>query len=160
MASVEVYLKYDIDKLGRAGERVTVKNGYARNFLIPRDLAVPVTKKSISRLDNAVRQVEARKRIELKAAQSVAETIAKLECSFIRQSGDEGKIFGSVTARDIAAAIKKEGLDIDYRKIQLERPIRSLGIHEVPIRVHQDVVVELKVWVKQKEVEESSESSQ
>ena len=160
MASVEVYLKHDIDKLGRAGERVTVKNGYARNFLIPRDLAVPVTQKSVSRLDNAVRQVEARKRIDLKAAQSVAEMIAELECSFVRQSGDEDKIFGSVTARDIATAIKEKGLDIDYRKIQLERPIRSLGIHQVPIRVHQDVVVELKVWVKKEEVEESSEPSQ
>jgi len=160
MASVEVYLKYDIDKLGKAGQRVFVKNGYARNFLFPRNLAVPVTKKSINRLENAMRQVEARRRLELKAAQSVAETIATLECSFFRQSGDEDRIFGSVTGRDIAAALKEKGLDIDYRKIQLERPIRSLGIHHVPIRVHQDVVVELKVWVKKEEVEESPESSQ
>ncbi|MBN1593327.1 MAG: 50S ribosomal protein L9 [Candidatus Coatesbacteria bacterium] len=154
MANLEVYLKHDVDKLGKAGERIMVKNGYARNFLIPRDLAVPVTKNSLRALENAVRQVASRKKRDLKDAQSVAQHIQSLECRFLRQSGEEDKIFGSVTARDIAAVLQEKGLDIDSRRIVLERPIRSLGIHNVQIRLHQEVAAELKVWVEKEEVEQ------
>jgi len=160
MANVEVYLKRDIEKLGKAGDKVSVKNGYARNFLIPRDLAVIVTKRSIMALQNAKLQVAAIKKREIKDAQSVAERIQSIECRFRRQSGEENKIFGSVTARDVAAAIKAEGLDIDSKRILLERPIRSLGIHAVPIRLHHDVTAELKVWVEKEEAEEESEASE
>lgn len=160
MANLEVYLKRDIDKLGKAGDRVTVKNGYARNYLIPRDFAVPVTKRSLRALENAVRQVASVKKRDLSDAQSIAERIQSIECHFSRQSGEEDKIFGSVTARDIAAAIQEKGLDIDSRKVQLERPIRSLGIHTVPIRLHQDVIAELKVWVEKEEAEEEPEASE
>ena len=159
MSNVEVYLKHDIEKLGKAGDKVTVKNGYARNFLIPRDLAMVVTKGSIRVLQSAEQQVAARKKRELKDAQSVAERIASIECRFRRQSGEEDKIFGSVTARDIASVIKENGLDIDSRKVQLERPIRSLGIHTVSIRLHQDVIAELKVWVEKEEAEVKPEAS-
>jgi len=159
MANVEVYLKHDIEKLGKAGDRVTVKNGYARNFLIPRDLVVAVTKRSLMALQNAKQQVAARKRVEVRDAQSIAERIGSIECRFRRQSGEEDKIFGSVTARDIAAAIKEKGLDIDSRKVQLERPIRSLGIHAVVIRLHHDVTAELKIWVEKEEAEEEPEAS-
>jgi len=159
MANVEVYLKHDIEKLGKAGDKVAVKNGYARNFLIPRDLAMVVTKGSVKVLQSAEQQVAARKKRELKDAQSIAERIASIECRFRRQSGEEDKIFGSVTARDIAAVIKENGLDIDSRKVQLERPIRSLGIHTVSIRLHQDVIAELKVWVEKEEAEVKPEAS-
>jgi len=160
MSNVEVYLKHDIEKLGKAGDKVTVKNGYARNFLIPRDLAMVVTKGSVKVLQSAEQQVAARKKRELKDAQSIAERIASIECRFRRQSGEEDKIFGSVTARDIASVIKENGLDIDSRKVQLERPIRSLGIHTVSIRLHQDVIAELKVWVEKEEAEVKPEASQ
>jgi len=160
MSNVEVYLKHDIEKLGKAGDKITVKNGYARNFLIPRDLAMVVTKGSVRVLQSAEQQVAARKKRELKDAQSIAERIASIECRFRRQSGEEDKIFGSVTARDIASVIKENGLDIDSRKVQLERPIRSLGIHTVSIRLHQDVIAELKVWVEKEEAEVKPEASQ
>ncbi len=159
MANVEVFLKHDVEKLGNAGDRVTVKNGYARNFLIPRDLAVAVTKRSLMVVRDVKRQVAVRKRHEVKDAQSIAERIQSIQCRFRRQSGEEDKMFGSVTARDIAAAIQEKGLDIDSRKVQLERPIRSLGIHTVPIRLHQDVTAELKVWVEKEEAEEEPKAS-
>lgn len=159
MSNVEVYLKHDIEKLGKAGDKVTVKNGYARNFLIPRDLAMVVTKGSLRVLQSAEQQVAASKKRELKDAQSIAERMASIECRFRRQSGEEDKIFGSVTARDIASVIKENGFDIDSRKVQLERPIRSLGIHTVSIRLHQDVITELKVWVEKEEAEEKPETS-
>ncbi len=159
MANLEVYLKHDVDKLGKAGDRVAVKNGYARNYLIPRDLAVPVTKKSLRTLENAVRQVAAIKKRDISDAQSLADRIGSIECHFSRQSGEEDKIFGSVTARDIAAAIHEKGIDVDSRRILLERPLRSLGIHSVPIRLHQDVNAELKVWVEKEEVEVEPETS-
>ena len=159
MANVEVYLKQDIENLGRAGDRVTVKSGYARNFLIPRELAVIVTKKSLRPLENVVRHVEATKRRELKDAESIATHIGEIECEIFRPSSDEDKIFGSVTARDIATALKEKGLEIDSRKIQLERPIKTLGINTIPIRLHPDVHAQLKVWVK-KETEEETETSE
>ena len=159
MANLEVYLRHDVDNLGKAGDRVTVKNGYARNYLIPRELAVPVTKKSLRALENAVRQVASVKKRDLSDAENLANRISSLECHFSRQSGEEDKIFGSVTARDIAAAIHEKGVDIDSRRILLERPIRSLGIHTVQVKLHQDVNAELKVWVEKEEVEEESEPS-
>lgn len=160
MANVEVYLKQDIANLGKAGERVSVKSGYARNFLIPRRLAVVVTKSNLRPLENVVRQVEAVKRRELKDAESIANRISEIECVIFRPSSEEDKIFGSVTARDIAEVLKEKGLEIiDSKKIQLDRPIKSLGIHTIPVKVHPDVYGQLKVWVK-KEAEEEPEASE
>jgi len=160
MANVEVYLTKDVEKLGKAGDRVFVKGGFARNYLVPRDMAVVVTKKSLKALTNTMRKIEARKRRELKEAQTVAQRLASFEVHILRQAGEGDKIFGSVTARDIAAWLKEHGLEIDSKRIQLEKPIKSLGIHMVPVRLHSEVAAQLKVWVEKQPTGEEEEQSE
>ncbi|MCD6326402.1 50S ribosomal protein L9 [bacterium] len=156
MANVEVYLKQDMEKMGKAGDRVLVKSGFARNYLIPRNLAMIVTKGGVKVLDDVARQIAKKKRTELKDAESVAAALGELKLLITRQAGEEGKIFGSVSARDIAAVVEEKGMQVDYRKIQLERPIKSLGIHTVPVRIHPEITAELKVWVEEEKGEETT----
>lgn len=145
---MEIILKQAVENLGNPGDRVNVSNGYARNFLFPKGFAIQASKANIAQLEHEQRLIAQRKQREVKDAEKIGNKIRSLSCILKRQSGEEDKLFGSVTSIDIAAFLTENGIEIDRRKIQLEEPIKSLGTHRVPIEVHPDVVVELKVKVQ------------
>jgi large subunit ribosomal protein L9 len=148
---MEIILKQPIEKLGTVGDRVNVSNGYARNYLIPKGLAVQATQQNIAVLEHEKHVRSQQKRKELKQAEKIVNKIRSLSCILKRQAGEDDKMFGSVTSIDIAHFLKEQGVEIDRKKIQLEEPIKSLGTHRVPIEVHSDMTVELKVKVQKDE---------
>src|SRR5437660_600515 len=144
---MEVILKEDVPKLGRRGDVVKVAEGYGRNYLLPRKLALPVT-------DDAKRQIEREKKLaevkdleDQRAAEAVAARIGELDLEIGRRVGDNDTLYGSVTSADVATALKAKGFDIDKRKIQLPEPLKALGETSVPIKVHHGVVAQVKVRV-------------
>lgn len=143
----ELILMADLEGLGLEGETVKVSEGYARNYLFPRKLAVPVTKAALKRLEKNKLERDARHLKELEAAQSLAAAIEKISCTITAKVGENDKLFGSVTTADIIAALKQQGIELDKRKILLAEPIRELGIFQVKIKLHPQVEVALKVWV-------------
>lgn len=143
----ELILMADLEGLGLEGETVKVSEGYARNYLIPRKLAVPVTRVALKRLEKNKLERDMRHLKELEAAQSLALAIEKISCTITAKVGENDKLFGSVTTADIIAALKQQGLELDKRKILLAEPIRELGIFQVKIKLHPQVEVALKVWV-------------
>ena len=144
---MKVILRQDHDTLGDIGAVLEVKAGYARNFLIPRGIAMPVTKGALRVID------EDRKRQKLhidKAVRSAEDLKTKLEAVSLTapvQVGEEDKVFGSVTSLTIAELLKEKGFEVDRRKILLADPIKALGIYDVPIKLHTDIVATIKVWV-------------
>lgn len=148
---MDVILKKSIEKLGEQGERVTVSNGYARNYLIPKGFAIQATKQNIAVLEHEKSLIEQQKKKEVKAAEKIANKIRSLSCVMKRQAGDQEKLFGSVTSMDIASFLKDNGIEIDRKKIQLEEPIKALGTYRVPISVHSEVTVDLKVKIQKED---------
>lgn len=144
---MKIILREDMKELGKAGDVVEVKEGYARNFLIPRNLAVGADAGHMRQLEHERKVLREKKEKGLKDAKSLADKITAASCTIPVQVGEEEKIFGSVTAIDIAESLKKEGLEIDKKNIQLEEPIKSLGVFTVPIRIVPEVEAKLKVWV-------------
>ena len=143
--AVELILMDNIDKLGSVGEKVKVADGYARNYLLPQGLAVHASK-AVERQLEARKAAVAKKEEELIAAAN--ELAGKLaETSIPMQVGEDEKLFGSVTNIDIARLLEEENFDIDRRTIELSEPIKSLGVHEVPVKLHREVTATLKVWV-------------
>lgn len=148
---MEVILRENIEKLGNRGDLVKVANGYARNFLLPRRLAVTATeanKKIVEQERQAGLRREAK---EKSAAEELAALIANVVLTTAQKSGEEGVLFGSVTASDIAAMLEKQGFSIDRRKIVLEAPIKSLGEHSVQVKLHREVAATVKVVVNSEE---------
>jgi large subunit ribosomal protein L9 len=145
---MKIILKEDVKNLGKRGEEVTVAAGYGRNFLLPKDLAVLATAKHMKQLNHQRKLMEDRNKKELKGAQDFAEKLAKIICTLKRKSGEEGKLFGSVTSMDIAEHLKEVGIDIDRKKIHLEEPLKSLGTFRVQIKLHSEVSVDLKVTIE------------
>lgn len=145
---MEVILKKKVEKLGEEGEQVTVKNGFARNYLIPKGFAIQATKQNIAVLEHEKALIEQRKKKEVKGAEKIANKIRSLSCVIKRQASEQDKLFGSVTTMDLANFLKENGVEIDRKKIQLEEPIKALGTYRVPITMHQDVTVELKVKIQ------------
>jgi len=143
----ELILTADLEGLGLEGETVKVSEGYARNYLIPRKLAVPITNAVLKRLEKNKLGRDARHLKELEAAQSLAGEIEKISCTITAKVGENDKLFGSITTADIIAALKQQGIELDKRKIMLSEPIRELGIFQVKIKLHPRVEVVLKVWV-------------
>lgn len=143
----ELILMADVEGLGLEGETVKVSDGYARNFLIPRKLAALVTKAALKRLEKNKLERETRHLKELEAAQAVGATLEKISCTITAKVGENDKLFGSVTAADILASLKQQGIELDKRKLQLAEPIRELGVFPVKIKLHPQVEVALKVWV-------------
>jgi large subunit ribosomal protein L9 len=137
----------DLEGVGLEGETVKVSDGYARNYLLPRKLAVPVTKAALKQLEKNKMERDARHLKELETAQSVALAIEKVSCTITAKVGENDKLFGSVTSADIIAALKQQGIELDKRKIMLAEPIRELGVFQVKIKLHPQVEVMLKVWV-------------
>ena len=144
---MEVILKEDVPKLGNRGEVVKVAEGYGRNFLLPKKLAIEATlanKKVIEQMKAAAVRRSAKEKSE---AEELAKQFDGLEVSFTRKSGENDQLFGSVTAGDIAEALEKKSFHIDRRKIQLHEPLKTIGEFIVPIKLHKDVTTHLKVLV-------------
>ena len=151
---MKVILRKDVEKLGTVGEVVQVKGGYARNFLIPRGIAYAATKTNLARLAEERRILDQRALKEQRIAGDLAAKLEGLKVTATAIVGEEDRMFGSVTSQDIAELLREKGIDVDRRKILLEEPIRALGEHEVPIRLHADVTATLIVEVvKEKTLE-------
>jgi large subunit ribosomal protein L9 len=148
---MQVILREDVDNLGRAGELVSVKPGYGRNFLIPKGLAVLATAKNVARVEHEKRIIAARAAKHLKDAEQVAARLESTTVNIARSTGEEDRLFGSVSTRDIAEALAEAGVPVDHRKIHLADAIKTLGMHEVPVKLATDVVARVKVWVVKKE---------
>ncbi len=149
--AMQVILIQDVQNLGKAGELVSVKPGYGRNFLIPNGYAVTATTSNVSRLEHERRTIEKRVAKEKATAQSIADRLNGMTLQFERQVGEDERLFGSVSNRDIAEQLKKAGIDIDHRKIELEHPVKALGKYEVQVRLGAGVTATLKFWVVGKE---------
>jgi large subunit ribosomal protein L9 len=144
---MKVILHEDVPDLGGIGDIVSVANGYARNYLIPKNIAVKASTKNAQQLNHQKRLVETHK---AKIAQNASELAAKLEnvsCTIPVLVGEQDKLFGSVSARDVEEALASEGFSISRRKIILEEPIKSVGVYTATIRLHEEVKAKLKVWV-------------
>jgi len=144
---MKVILKSDVERLGRMGDLVDVKPGYARNFLLPKSLAALATNKNVKMLAHEKQIIEAKIKKERLSAEEVAQKIAGLSISIPVKVGEEGKLFGSVVSKDIADAMMAAGMEIDKRKILLDKPIKTAGVFQVPIKVHHDVAASVKVEV-------------
>lgn len=144
---IEVILRKDVPKLGKAGDIVKVKDGYARNYLIPKGLAIPANQKNIRALENQRRIILAKAERERKRAQSLAEKLQGLSLTLYRRVIEEGRLYGSVSAVDIVKALEEKGYTIDRRQVELEEPIKTVGTFEVKIRVSPDIVVPIRVEV-------------
>ena len=144
---MEVILKEDILNLGKMGEVVRVRDGYARNYLLPRGLVLIADKKTLKTFEHQKRVVESQKDRVVKHAQILADKLAQISLTMPVKAGEEGKLFGSVTNIDIEKALKAKGFDVDRRKIQLAQPIKVLGDYEVPVRFTSDVTANVKVSV-------------
>ena len=150
-ASMQVILTQDVANLGKAGELVSVRPGYGRNYLVPRGFAVSATVRNKNRLDHEKSLIEKRVEKERVSATELAGRINGITLQFERMVGEDEKLFGSVTNRDIADQLKRAGIDLDHRIIQLDQAVKALGKYEVPVRLSAGVVASLKFWVVGKE---------
>ncbi len=147
---MKVILRKDYDNLGKIGDLVDVKRGYARNFLVPKGIALTANDRNLHRLEEERKQVVVKKdRDKINAEKLVAE-LSKVSCTASVQVGEEDRVFGSVTSQDIADLLKEKGHVIDRKKIILEEPIKALGIYDVAIKLHTEVEAKIKVWVVKK----------
>ena len=144
---MQIILRDDLDNLGKSGEVVNVKPGYARNYLLPRGLAVKATESDVARVAHEKRVIAARTSKLAKAAQAEADKLSQVSVSIARATGEEDKLYGSVTSRDIAEALREQGVIVDPKKIHLEEPIKALGMVEVGIKLGRGVSANVKVWV-------------
>ena len=147
---IKVLLKNDVPSLGAGGEVVRVRPGYARNFLLPRGLAVPATAGNLARVEDLKRQVATQAKQELEQANALAAQISGASVSIARALGEENKMYGSVTTKDIEDAFNQAGVKIDRKKIVLKDAIKEIGTFEVPIKLHANVTATLKVTVTKK----------
>jgi large subunit ribosomal protein L9 len=145
--SMEVILKDHVENLGRRGEIVRVANGYARNYLLPRKLALAVTDENKRQVERERAKADAREASEMQEAQALASRLGLLDISIARRVGEQQMLYGSVTSADIAEALAARDLAIDRRKIQLPEPLKTLGEHAVPVKLHREVTVPLKVTI-------------
>jgi large subunit ribosomal protein L9 len=144
---MEVILRKDHDKLGTVGTKVDVKDGYARNYLLPRGLAYMATDGALRALGEEKKQAERRSGKELKSNEKLAQELEKVSITIQMKVGEDEKLFGSVTSQMIADSLKEKGFEIDKRIIDLEEPIKALGIYNVNVKLHQNVTGKVKVWV-------------
>ena len=148
---MKVILKDDVEKLGAAGNVVNVADGFARNFLFPKNLALPASKGNLRAIDVIKRQKHFRENKRRREAEKLKDRLEKLSLTAEVQTGEEDKVFGSVTAANIASLLEKQGLEIDRRKIVLEEPLKALGVYTIEIKLASDVVAGIKLWVVKRE---------
>jgi large subunit ribosomal protein L9 len=144
---MQVILRETIDSLGHAGEIVTVRDGYGRNYLLPHGLAYPATESDKKRIAAEASHLAARDTERKGAAEVIAAKLAGIDLTFTMQAGEGDKLFGSVTASDIAAKLAEAGITVEKRVIELHDAIKLVGVHKVVVRLHADVKPELRVWV-------------
>jgi large subunit ribosomal protein L9 len=144
---IEVILREDVKTLGRAGEMVRVKPGYARNYLLPQGLAFEATEGNKKRIAAESKARDTRDQAEKAEAQKVANTLSDVTLNLSGKAGEEGKLFGSITSQDVADALARAGHTVDKRRIELEHPIKTVGDHSVTIRLHPEVHAQLRVSV-------------
>lgn len=144
---IEVILREDIKTLGRAGEMVRVKPGYARNYLLPQGLAYEATEGNKKRIAAETRVRAARNQAERSEAERLAATLGEVTLTLSGKAGEEGKLFGSITSQDIADALGRQGHPVDRRRIELEHPIKTTGSQTVTVRLHPEVHAEIRVTV-------------
>jgi large subunit ribosomal protein L9 len=148
---MQIILQEDVDKLGHRGQLVEVAEGYARNYLLPRKFAIEATPGNMKRLDKMRATFAKKEAVEKDDAQKLAELLAAVSLEFSRRTGDEDRLFGSVTSGDIADALEVKGFKIDKKKIVLAEPIKALGEFEVPVKLHREITAAVKVHVKKEE---------
>lgn len=144
---MEVILRQAVENVGQPGEVVKVSSGFARNYLLPRGYAYEATPGNRKRIAMEKTRLEAAEDDRRTAAQAVAARLEQVSLTFSARVGDEDKLFGSVTSADIAHQLDSQGFQVEKRQIELHEPIKALGVYKVPIRVHADVRVEIRVWV-------------
>ena len=144
---MEVILREHVDNLGRRGEIVKVAEGYARNYLLPRKLALPVNENNKRQIERERKLAEARDMEEKAGAEAVATRLTQVELEIPRRVGENDTLYGSVTSQDIAHALKDKGFDIDKRKIVLPEPLKALGETTIPVKIHRDVTAQIRVKV-------------
>jgi len=147
--AMQVILLEDVPSLGKAGDVLKVSGGYGRNYLIPQKKAILATEKNVKAREHQKRLVQQRMAKTKKDAEKMAQTIEHLSCTFSKNVGESGKLFGSITTMDIEDYLKQNGIEVERKKIHLEEPIKNLGIFTVPIKLHPEVTAHLKVWVVQ-----------
>ena len=147
---MKVILREDVPEVGSAGQTIEVKDGYGRNYLFPRNLAIPATKANLKAIGEIEKQKNIRDRKRRREAEIIKDKIEKLSLSVEVLVGEDDKLFGSVTTGDIAELMEKEGVMVDKRAIDLETPIKVLGVYTVPVKVEKDVNANLKLWVIKK----------
>lgn len=146
--STQVILTATIEKLGTEGATVKVADGYARNYLFPKGLALPATPSNLKRVETLRKKREAEQAAELAAAREIEAKLTKGTFSISAAAGPDEKLFGSVTAADISEALAKEGILVDRKKIILEQPIRTCGVFDVDVKLHPEVSTKVKIWVE------------
>jgi large subunit ribosomal protein L9 len=144
---MEVILRETVDNLGRRGEIVKVADGYARNYLLPRKLALPATEGNKKHVERERKIVEAREAEEKGSAAAIAAKLGAVDITIARRVGETDALYGSVTSADIAEYLKTKGFEVDRRKLILPEPIKTVGEHDVPLKLHREVTVPLKVKV-------------
>ncbi len=147
---MEVILKQDVEKIGKAGNVVKVKDGFARNFLFPKGLAVPMTAASLKNIQAQGQQKAAQLEKIKNEAEALKERLGSLSLTIAALVQEEEKLYGSITSQDIEQALKEENINIDKNVIELDEPIRSLGIYEVPVKLHPEVIAKIKVGIVKK----------
>jgi large subunit ribosomal protein L9 len=154
---MKLLLKEDVDGLGFCGEEVEVKDGYGRNFLIPKGKALLATPNNLKAFNHQKRIVQAKVKKVTGIAQEVADKISAVTIQIKKKMGDGGKMFGAVTAQEISDLLKAKGIDIDRRKIQIQEPIKKAGEYSIPAKLHPEVTAEIKLTVEGEKVVEKAE---
>jgi large subunit ribosomal protein L9 len=145
--AMEILLMADVAGLGAQGDVVKVADGYARNYLIPKSIGAPVTEATRRRLAKLQKDREKTRESELRAAREQAARLEKVSCTLSVKTGEDEKMYGSVTVTDIVDALKQQGIEIDKHKILLEQPIRELGVFDIGVKLHPDVKASVKLWI-------------
>jgi large subunit ribosomal protein L9 len=147
---MQLILKEDVYNLGKTGDIVNVSEGYGRNYLLPKKIAITAAPNNLTQLEHQKRIVTALQLKRKKTAEGLAEKIGKVSLTISREVGEEDKIFGSVTTKDISEALRNEGFIVDRHDLNLEAPIKKLGIYDIPAKLHSEVTATVKVWVVKK----------
>ncbi len=145
--STKIILTASVEKLGAEGDTIAVADGYARNYLFPKGMAMPATPANLRRVEAQRKKREQELGAQLEAAKSLAAILTARSCTVTTSAGPDGRIFGSVTAADIVAALKTDGIELDRKTIALEHSIREVGVYDVAVKLHPEVSTKLKVWV-------------
>jgi large subunit ribosomal protein L9 len=153
--STQIILTAPVEDLGAEGDTLTVADGYARNFLFPKGLAMPATPANLRRVESLRKKRAATLAAQLDDAKAAAAKLVKQSYTVSAAAGEDGKLYGSVTSADISETLKREGIEVDRRKIVLEHPIRELGVYDVDVKLHPEVATKVKIWVVGQEAAEA-----